>query len=129
MHDWPPVHALPQLPQFASLFVKFVHTPLHRDCPAGQTHAVPLQVWPPVHVLPQLPQLVLVVTLVHTPLQRSSFAAHSVRHVVPTHSVLPVQALPHEPQLASLFVKFVQTPLQSTSGAVQIGLHVVPLQT
>lgn len=55
---WPLSHLLPQLPQFAGLFVVFKQSggSPHAEVFVGQVHAPAVQVRPPVQVIPHPPQ-------------------------------------------------------------------------
>lgn len=67
----PPVHALPQRPQWVLLVCTFVQTLLQMVWPVGHWHTPPAQVAPAPQFRPQAPQLVaLVCRLMQLPLQR-----------------------------------------------------------
>ena len=57
----PPLHAVPQAPQWLLSFVRLTHWPLQAVCPPPQliAQAEPLQTWPAAHAVPQEPQLLV----------------------------------------------------------------------
>src|SRR3954462_3282820 len=78
-HTRPPVHALPQVPQFVPSACAFTQTPLQFVRLPEQTHAPAEHVWPWPHVLPHAPQLALsIVTSTHAGPQPTRFAGQPV---------------------------------------------------
>src|SRR6185369_1240277 len=111
----PPVHALPQAPQFAGSLEVSMQVPPQVALPAPQPQAPLLQVWPPRHLLPQKPQFVGSVAtatqlfVLHT----ISPAAQLETHLLCEQSSPPVQAMAHAPQLAPSDAVFTQPVVQA----------------
>jgi hypothetical protein len=111
----PPVHALPQAPQFVLLVWVFTQTLEQLVRPPVQTtvHDPAEQTCPPGQTLPQVPQLL-------TSLWRSRQTLEQlvcplpqrVRHMPPEHEVSPVHTLPQAPQFWLLFCRSLQVPEQ-----------------
>jgi hypothetical protein len=56
VHERPPVHCVPQAPQFASSAVVFTHPSPHWIVPLGQLQTLFEHTRPAGHALPQAPQ-------------------------------------------------------------------------
>lgn len=92
-HRAPPVHAAPQVPQFAASVWRFTHAPLQFVVPVPQVeaHAPLVHTLNAPHAVPQVPQFALsVCVFTHTPLQRVVPAGHA--HTPATQAVPPVHA-------------------------------------
>jgi hypothetical protein len=95
----PPVHWVPQEPQFAGSVLRSVQTIPQVTGQAGSTHLPSMQsVTPNVHFVPQAPQLLSSVSvLVQTPLQSVEPTGHT--HWPLAHDLGLGQVLPQAPQL------------------------------
>jgi hypothetical protein len=127
-HVSPCGHCIPQVPQFAGLFVMFVQTGgvPHWVVFAGQTQAPAMQTLPPVHAMPHPPQLFTsVAVLMQAPAQLVVPVGHEVVHVI-AHTCIDVHIVPQSPQFWGSVLVSTHTPPQSFPVAQA---HVPPLQT
>jgi hypothetical protein len=128
----PASQTLPQLPQFFSSILVFVQLPRpastspHIPNPPGQPHIEFMQISPAPHVFPHPPQFAgLLVMFVQTggmP-HKVVFIGHVQTPAL--HTVPPVQAIPHPPQLfESVFVS-TQAPVQFVVPAGHAVVHII----
>lgn len=134
-----PVHACPQLPQFARSLPVVTHVPLQSVVPGGHDiarHVAPMQTCPKAQTVPHAPQFA------ESVLSATHAAVAPVPHmVVPAgHEHAPAlqsapatQALPHDPQFARSVASVTSqlslpAPLQSAVPAAQVDTHALLVQ-
>src|SRR5262245_7413727 len=116
-HCWPPLQALPHLPQLSRLVRVSTQRSPHCVCPAAQAPLPMSQIWPPVQAMPQPPQCcasVCVSTQVCAPVPAAIMLSTTLTVTEP-HSCPPfgqahapdsqvcvsTHAWPHAPQFCS----------------------------
>lgn len=107
MHEVPPAHTLPQVPQLLGSELRSRQAPAQLVSPALQeAEQVPwLQTWLLAHAVPHAPQWAgSEARLAHTPAHTVSPAGHT--HLDCRHDISGPQTCPHTPQLASSELRF-----------------------
>ena len=137
VHELPPVHCVPQAPQFALSVIVSTHCSPQSVVPPGQTHWLFTQSRPAGQAVPQAPQwrrLFVVSTHArsqfvsvpqsgaHAPVRQTSGAGHDVPHVpqFAGSAVTSTQLAPH----CERPVAHVQVPLMQIVPGMQTVLHV-----